>query len=327
MDFRSRLAAGAAALCLATAAWPQIAVAQDSRPFEQLKAGGGRFEIIGGAASGTSKPAALQPVARAVSAPAATNPVAAKPDMMKPAAASPAVTPPQAMKPAAVRAEAPTPPEASIATAATPSIPETLGAEPPISPAEAPAIVTASLPPDPMITGAVPAHPPMPHAVAPAIDDNMKIPTSGNALMIEALRRARASLEDFLKMANAPPEGTSGFAVKVLVGPREAREALWVSALERRVQRNFLFGASERWSGRLANAPTEGGTLRVGDRIAFETSEIRDWTYFVEGGRPMGNFTACALTAPEGRAKLAELTEKTGLDCGWIAQAAKTAAR
>ncbi len=159
------------------------------------------------------------------------------------------------------------------------------------------------------------------------IEESARVASNGSVLMVEALRRARASLETFLQAAAAPPEGKSGFAVKVLVGPPEAREALWLSGLERRVQRNFLFGETERWSGRLANTPAESSRLRLGDRIAFETSEIRDWTYIDAGNRAMGNFTACALTAPAGRAKLAELTEKTGLDCGWVSLVTRTAGR
>jgi uncharacterized protein YegJ (DUF2314 family) len=311
MGYRSGLAAGAATLWLAAAAWPQAAVARDGKPFEQLRATGGRFEIIAGAGAARPSPATPPP-------PRAIPPSA----VVEPAVVEPAIVEPAAMKP-----DAPLLREALPTPAPSPTLPEESAAEPVAPLAEALGLISATLPPDPVTTGAVPPRPPVSNAVAPVIDDNMKVAGSGNVLMSEALRRARTSLQDFLAKAAAPPEGTSGFSVKVLVGPKEAREALWLSALERRVERNLLFGTSERWSGRLTNAPTESNMLRVGDRISFEASEIRDWTYAAVGGRPVGNFTACALTAPEGRAKLAELTEKTGLDCGWVGLAAQSAAR
>ncbi len=334
MGYGSGLAAGAAALWLATVAWPQAALAQGTPSFEPLKAAGGRFEIIAGGnaaqhRSTTPPPLAIpraaeaQPVQRPVAAPraAATSsvpaPVAAA--MQAQPAPRPVQTPAEAVPsqplPAASASAATDSPSTTVQTSA--AVPDDL----------APIVTAAATQVDPMMTGAVPRQPAQPRVSLPTVDENVKVAISGDALMTEALRRARNSLEDFLKSAIAPPEGASGFAVKVLVGPKEAREALWVSALERRVQRNLIFGTSERWSGRLANAPTENASLQVGDRISFETSEIRDWTYFSADGRPQGNFTACALTAPEGRAKLAELTEKTGLDCGWTAKVARTASR
>ncbi len=193
------------------------------------------------------------------------------------------------------------------------------GPEPIATPADP--IVTASLP-----ASAAPSAAAAPSA-RPSTDANTRIVQGRNALMAEALRRAQGSLEDFLKTAARPPEGAVGFAVKVALGSREAREVLWLSGLERREQRNVLFGTTERWSGQLANEPTEIRGFKIGDRIGFETSEIRDWTYVAADGRPRGNFTACALTAQDGRTKLEELVRTTGLDCDWIEQARTTAAR
>ncbi len=243
------------------------------------------------------------------------------------------VEPPQAHVPPSDSAKAEPPqaalsqsdlPHSDLPVAPAPTAPEPA---PAATPVQAPERSAALLPPDPVITNAVPPQPPLPRASTPMIDESARVASNGSVLMVEALRRARSSLETFLQAAAAPPEGTSGFAVKVLVGPPDAREALWLSGLERRVQRNFLFGETERWSGQLANTPAESSRLRIGDRIAFETSEIRDWTYVDAAKRTMGNFTACALTAPAGRAKLAELTEKTGLDCGWVSLVTRTAGR
>ncbi len=321
MNHRSSLTISVAALWFATMAGPQPSLAQSLKPLEPLKAASGRFEIIAGGDAVKSVAAAPQPLPRAPAKPSAERSASVLPVAPPPLQAAPPSLPaavgPEHAEVVRVLPEAPAPDQAAPSPAAAPVAP----------PPDAPGPLAALLPPDPIITGAVPAQPSLPQAVAPTIGENMRIAIAGETLMAEALRRARASLQDFLTLAAAPTDGTSGFAVKVLVGPKEAREALWVSALERRVQRNLLFGTTERWSGRLANAPTESSILRVGDRITFETSEIRDWTYQTARGQPLGNFTACALMAAEGRGKLAELTEKTGLDCGWIALTAKTASR
>ena len=82
-----------------------------------------------------------------------------------------------------------------------------------------------------------------------------------------------------MRAANNPPEGAGDFAVKVTLGPKDSRETVWVSALERRMTRRFLILTSERWSGRLSNEPTQSIGHKIGDRVSFSASEIRDWTY------------------------------------------------
>ena len=180
---------------------------------------------------------------------------------------------------------------------------------------------------DPIITAAITPPPYRTSIVTPIGDDNVKLVPRGNLLLEEATRRARATLDLFTRTANTPPEGASDFSVKVLLGPKNARESVWVSSLERRVGRRFFIITTERWSGRLSNEPTQSIGLKIGDRVSFSANDIRDWTYRTVDGQVVGNFTACAITAQEGPDRLAEFVEKTRLDCSWIGEASKLAMR
>ena len=85
--------------------------------------------------------------------------------------------------------------------------------------------------------------------------------------MREAMRRARATLKEFLALAETPRRGTDAFAVKVAI--REARETeyFWISDFTRR---------DSRFSGRIDNTPRLVKRVREGDAITFAETEIVD---------------------------------------------------
>lgn len=289
MNGRSIVRSGAL-LCLASAAWPTAAAAQAGP--QVLTPGTARFEIVAGGAVAPLRPVEIV----TAKAPAAPQPVAKAP------AAAP---------PPAIVAEAP---------------PAKAAAEPA---AETPVPAAAVEPPqaDPVVTATMPPEQPQGPEVRPTDDDNVKLVRAGDALMAEAARRAQASLDDFIATAKSPPEGARGFAVKVALGPKDARENIWVSALERRVRRKVFVTVSESWSGRLSNAPVRLQGLKLGDRVSFGAGDIRDWTYRAADGRIMGNFSACAIAAGEGQEKLGQLVAALRLDCGWVEETRKAAAR
>src|SRR5688572_14735149 len=103
--------------------------------------------------------------------------------------------------------------------------------------------------------------------------------------MIAAIKKARASLDEFLKVAAAPPPGTSEFKLKVMVKDGSDTEHFWVSS--------FQITASG-FQGTLANEPRVVRTVQFGQLIRFTRAEISDWGY-VRNGRQVGSFTVCAL--------------------------------
>ena len=123
--------------------------------------------------------------------------------------------------------------------------------------------------------------------------------------MREAMRRARATLKEFLALAETPRRGTDAFAVKVAI--REARETeyFWISDFTR---------SDSRFSGRIDNTPRLVKRVREGDAITFAETEIVDWTYR-ENGKLKGNYTACALLKQEKKRDADAFKRRFGLTC------------
>lgn len=113
--------------------------------------------------------------------------------------------------------------------------------------------------------------------------------------MAAAMRKAQATLADFLKIAAAPRPGTTGFAVKVAIREGEHAEYFWMAP--------FSSNAGQ-FSGEINNTPRIVHSVKMGQRITFAQSDIVDWLY-IEKGMMKGNYTACAMlkSAPKNEAE------------------------
>jgi uncharacterized protein YegJ (DUF2314 family) len=123
--------------------------------------------------------------------------------------------------------------------------------------------------------------------------------------MAEAMRKARASLPEFLKLVRAPPRSVTSYAVKVGIRAGDDKEFFWISPFERR---------SLRFVGIINNTPRMATSVRPGQVIQFSENEIVDWLYR-EGGRMHGNFTACALLKREPPDEAEAFKREHGLTC------------
>lgn len=123
--------------------------------------------------------------------------------------------------------------------------------------------------------------------------------------MREAMRRARATLKDFLALAREPRADTDLFAVKVAVREDRQTEYFWVGDFTRR---------AGTFSGRVDNAPRLVKRIRQDDVITFAESEIVDWTYR-ENGKLKGNYTGCALLKQEKKSDAEAFKQRFGLTC------------
>jgi uncharacterized protein YegJ (DUF2314 family) len=124
-------------------------------------------------------------------------------------------------------------------------------------------------------------------------------------VMAAAMRKAQATLADFLKLAAAPRPGTEAFAVKVAVREGERGEYFWITP--------FTIGAGQL-SGEINNTPRIVHSVKLGQTITFAQSDVVDWMY-IENGRMKGNYTGCALlkSAPKNEAE--EFKNHFGLNC------------
>ena len=123
--------------------------------------------------------------------------------------------------------------------------------------------------------------------------------------MVAAMRKARATLKDFLALARAPRPNVTSLAVKVAVREGEDVEYFWIGDFD---------GKDSQFSGRIDNIPRLVKRVREGETIKFVESEIVDWLY-LENGKMKGNFTACALIKQESKKDAAAFKKRFRLDC------------
>ena len=123
--------------------------------------------------------------------------------------------------------------------------------------------------------------------------------------MRKAMRRARATLKEFLALAEAPRRGTDAFAIKIAIREDRNTEYFWIS--------DFTRGAGT-FSGRVDNTPRLVKRIRQDEIITFAESEIVDWMYR-QNGRLKGNYTGCALLKQETKRDAEAFKRRVGLVC------------
>ena len=123
--------------------------------------------------------------------------------------------------------------------------------------------------------------------------------------MANAMRKARATLPEFLAVARAPKPPTEGFSVKVAVREGNNAEYFWIVPFEEK---------SGRFTGKINNTPRSTRKVRMGQAIEFSESEIVDWMYF-DNGKMKGNYTACALLRREPKQQAEAFKQRFGLEC------------
>jgi uncharacterized protein YegJ (DUF2314 family) len=123
--------------------------------------------------------------------------------------------------------------------------------------------------------------------------------------MAAAMRRARATLPEFLALAQAPRSGTSGYSVKVRVRDGGATEYFWI----------VPFTVKDgKFSGEINNRPRTVRNVAFGQTLAFAQDDIVDWLYR-DGDKMKGSYTTCAILKHEPRREAAELVKRYGLEC------------
>ncbi|WP_244432106.1 YegJ family protein [Rhodopseudomonas sp. B29] len=137
-----------------------------------------------------------------------------------------------------------------------------------------------------------------------ARDDTAQV-ANDDPEMKAAIARARAGLDVFLARADDPDADQRDFSVKVKVPLRDHSEFLWLRPFVR---------DGDRFVGRVVNTPQGIANLKYGDRLAFQRKDIADW-FYKQGGRVIGNYTACVLIAREPPEQRAAFRDNYGIDC------------
>lgn len=135
--------------------------------------------------------------------------------------------------------------------------------------------------------------------------DEVAVVGKNDPVMAAAMTKARASLPDFLALAAAPKPGMEGFAVKVAIHEGDDAEYFWIVP--------FTINNGQ-FSGKINNRPDVVHSVKMGQTISFAQSEIVDWMY-LDGGKMMGNYTACALLKSAPKSEVEEFKRRFGLNC------------
>jgi uncharacterized protein YegJ (DUF2314 family) len=119
------------------------------------------------------------------------------------------------------------------------------------------------------------------------------------------MSKARQTLPDFLIVATAPKPGMEGFAVKVAIREGDNGEYFWITPFTDK---------DGEFSGAINNTPRQVHSVKLGQTITFNQSEIVDWMY-IDGDKMKGNYTACALLKSASKQEVEEFKKRFGLDC------------
>jgi uncharacterized protein YegJ (DUF2314 family) len=104
---------------------------------------------------------------------------------------------------------------------------------------------------------------------------------NGDAVMDDAIARARASVHRFIARMSAPEPGDEGFGVKARIVEGDRSEHMWLNEVR-------LSGGE--FVGVLDATPRYVRSVQRGQEVRVKTSEISDWA-FGNGDSMYGNYT------------------------------------
>ncbi|RWC96228.1 MAG: DUF2314 domain-containing protein [Mesorhizobium sp.] len=136
-------------------------------------------------------------------------------------------------------------------------------------------------------------------------DDKTVMVRSDDPEMTAAIEQARASLDDFLALSEAPPPGTDKFKLKVMIVDGDATEHFWVIPFKR---------TASGFAGILANEPEIVQNVVYGQYIEFSRDDISDWGY-TRDGHQVGSYTVCVMLKKMSEQDADDLRSNFGFDC------------
>lgn len=141
--------------------------------------------------------------------------------------------------------------------------------------------------------------------LADKVEDQTVLVEAEDREMNAAIAQARATLGQFLKIVAHPPEGASGFKLKVKVTDSHGTEHFWVIPFHE---------TTTGFDGTVANDATYVKSVAYGDKISFSRADITDWGYILDG-KQKGSFTVCVLFKHMPPAEVKQYRDDHGFEC------------
>jgi len=101
------------------------------------------------------------------------------------------------------------------------------------------------------------------------------------AEMEQAIKKARATFDEFLERFEQPQPGDDTFVVKVKIEDDNGIEHFWLNELKL---------DSEPYSGTIDNDPGIVKCVKCGQKYRFSRNDVSDWMY-MSNGKMQGNHT------------------------------------
>ena len=136
-------------------------------------------------------------------------------------------------------------------------------------------------------------------------DDQTILIGSEDKEMNEAISKAQATLDDFLRVKANPPAGASDFKIKVRIADAHGAEHMWVTPFKK---------SDHGFSGVLADDPEFVTSVQNGQVIHFSREEVSDWGY-VLNGKQKGSFTVCVMFKHMPINEVEQYRRDYGFDC------------
>ena len=149
-------------------------------------------------------------------------------------------------------------------------------------------------------------------AQAGASDPIITAQTRGTAITL-AEERARTHLGSFLHYAlDDNGIARDNAAIKIVMSAHGGDdEVVWVSPFAMR---------DGRYVGILANEPKTTETKHVGDPVAFDAAQVRDWYFFGDDGKMYGSYTTRVMLtemAPNTARQITQILSPTPVPAHW----------
>jgi uncharacterized protein YegJ (DUF2314 family) len=135
-------------------------------------------------------------------------------------------------------------------------------------------------------------------------DEVANVPDSDPDMQL-AFKRARERRSEFLALVRVKRPTIEMMAVKIAVHDGDDIEYFWLTPV--RVEGDHFVAVID-------NTPQLVHNVGLGQSIAFQENEVVDW-FYVENGKMIGNFTACAMLKREPADQAEDFKREVGLTC------------
>lgn len=138
-------------------------------------------------------------------------------------------------------------------------------------------------------------------------DGDFKLVQSNDAKMNTAFKKARSTLNNFLKLVDKGKDKNSIYGAYVKIEDDGKTEYLWVTDVQKYNEKFYI--------GYVISTPRLVKNVKKGATIGYKAVDIFDWQHYDKNKKiTYGAFTTCALLNPESQEDK-ENIKRNGLQC------------